>query len=68
MPSVANKPIILSVIMLSVIMLSVIMLSVIMLNVVAPIKWSKRSHWSFRTFRIQCRQKLELNFNLIKKI
>jgi hypothetical protein len=36
MLSVANYPIILSVIMLSVIMLSVIMLSVVMPNVVAP--------------------------------
>ncbi len=37
MPSVANKPIMLSVFMLSVFMLSVIMQSVVMLNVVAPV-------------------------------
>ncbi len=36
MLSVANKPIMLSVIMLSVIMLNVVMLSVVMLSVVAP--------------------------------
>ncbi len=37
MPSVANKPIVLSVIMRNVAMLSVIMMSIIMLNVVAPL-------------------------------
>ncbi len=36
MPSVTNKPFMLSVFMLSVVMLSIVMLNVIVLNVVAP--------------------------------